>query len=300
MKKILCIIAVLSMSFALLGTTFVDDLGRLVTLDSTPERIVVAAPAVTGFIGFLGETRKIVGVTDWDDLAGREGIEKIGNVIPLNLEKILSLEPDIVFLTGGFQEPEVSKLEKIGISAFAVNPTSFEKIYRSITIIGTMLGIPERSRSLSEEFRNAVLDIARETFAIPMEKKPRVIYTMISGEVTDIWTCGTGSFLNQAIAYAGALNVAAPYTGNDGWFPVGPEFVVNSNPDIILVPYYYEGGQEEAVSMIKNYRPFSSVAAVKNDRVYPIDGNLVAHAGPSFLEIVATLNALFFKEEESR
>lgn len=297
MKKFLPLLVVFFITAMVFGATFVDDLGRFVTVEENPARIVIAAPAVTGFIEYLGETERIVGVTDWDHLAHKSNIEKIGNVVPLNLEKIMSLEPDIVFLTGGFQEPEVAKLERAGLKAFAVNPTSFEEIHRSIAMIGAVLGVPEKGRAAADQFKSAVLDIAKETFSIPMDKKPTVLYTMISGDIKDIWTCGTGSFLNQAIAYAGGLNVAAPYTGNDGWLPVGPEFVVMTNPDIILVPYYYEGGQEEAVKIIRNYRPFSSISAVKNDRVIAIDGNLVAHASPSFLDIVVKLNELFFKED---
>ncbi len=50
---------------------------------------------------------------------------------------------------------------------------------------------------------------------------------MVQNNVGEMWTAGTGSYINELIAYAGGLNLAAPYSGNNGFFQIGPpEFVV--------------------------------------------------------------------------
>ena len=280
---------VLSLAFEI-----VDDLGRLVAIDNPPDRVVIASPAITRYLEVLGVSSRIVGVTDWDPYALSNEVEKIGNLVPLNLEKILSLGPDLVMISGGFQEAEVAKLEKIGISTFVMNPNSFEDIYRNLMVVGNLFGIPDKGRITATNFRDEVLEIAKDSYNVPQSEKPKVVYIMIVGEVSDIWTCGTGSFVNQAIAYAGGANVGAPYSGNNGWFPVSPEFVLNSQPDIILVPYYYEGGQEEAVKMITSYKPFADLPAVKNNRVYPLYDGLTAYANPDFVDLVKTLKEFFY------
>ena len=272
----------------------VDDLGRLVTINEPPERVVVASPAITKYLEVLDLSSRIVGVTDWDPFALSNEVEKIGNLVPLNLEKIISLSPDLVMISGGFQEAEVEKLENIGVNTYVMNPNSFEDIYRNLVVVGNIFGVPERGKTSADDFREEVLAIAKDSHKLSQDEKPRVIYIMIAGEVSDIWTCGTGSFVNQAIAFAGGANVAAPYSGNNGWFPVSPEFVLNSQPEIILVPYYYEGGQEEAVNMIVSYKPFEELPAVKNDRVYPLYDGLTAYANPNFVNLVKTLKEFFF------
>ncbi len=294
MKKLVLVLSVLLAISTVMTIELVDDLGRLVSIDKTPGRVVIASPAITYYLELLDVTHTIVGVTDWDSFALSREVTKIGNLTPLNLEMVLSLEPDLVLISGGIQEVEVEKLERMGVNAFVVNPNSFEDIYRNLTVLGNIFAIPERGRKVATDFRNGVLEVAKDVYNVPQEERPKVMYIMIAGSVSDIWTCGTGSFVNQAIAYAGGANVAAPYSGNNGWFPVSPEFVLNTQPDVILVPYYYEGGQREAVEMITSYKPFAEVPAVKNGRVYPISDSLTAYANPRFIDLVKTLKEYFY------
>lgn len=288
-KKYLLTLLVILLFSICLSIEMVDDLGRLVSIGGIPERVVVASPAITEYLELLGVSSRIVGVTDWDAFAISNTVDKIGNLVPLNLEKVLSLDPDLVLISGGFQEAEVYKLENIGLKAFTINPNSFEDIYRNLMVLGNIFGIPAKGREVATNFRDGVLDIAKNVYNVPQSERPKVMFVMTAGSLSDIWTCGTGSFVNQAIAYAGGANVGAPYSGNNGWFPVSPEFVLNTQPDVILVPYYYEGGQEEAISHVKTYKPFSDVPAVKNGRVYAISDSLTSYANPRFIDLVRTI-----------
>lgn len=293
MKKFL-IWMLFALIFAVaLGIELVDDLGRLVTIEDAPDRVVVASPAITNYLELLGVTSAIVGVTDWDAFAMTNSVEKIGNLVPLNLEMILSLRPDLVLISAGFQEAEVAKLETVGLKVFVVNPNTFEDIHRNLSVLGTVFNVPEKER-IVRDFRNEVLEVAKRSYNMPQDQRPTVMFVMTAGSLSDIWTCGTGSFVNQAIAYAGGANVGAPYSGNNGWFPVSPEFVLKSQPEVILVPYYYEGGQGEAINNITSYKPFGDVPAVKNGRVYAISDALTSYANPRFLELVETLRELFY------
>ncbi|TYB95661.1 MAG: ABC transporter substrate-binding protein [Kosmotoga sp.] len=283
-------IAVLANAF-----TIVDDAGRLVELDDLPKRAVIGAPAVTDFLLYLDLDEKIVGVTNWDEYVQVSDVETIGNLVPINIEKILTLEPDIVFLTGGFQEAEADKLTKYGLNVVVINPKTFEEIYRDIVQIAAIFGESKKGKTLADNFKQNYLDIAKKTHSIPNEQKPKVLYTMITGEMKEIWTCGTGSFINQVITYAGGVNVAAPYTGNNGWFPINAEFVLKNNPEIILVPYY--SNEKKTVELIKNYPPFENVKAVANDNVYGVPDRMVAHADPESIKLLKLLYSLFYEND---
>ncbi len=293
-KKILVVLFVLivGLSYAF---SIVDDAGRLVEFEGLPDRAVIGAPAVTDFIIYLGLEEKIVGVTDWDEYAQNNDVKTIGNLVPINIEKILTLEPDVVFITGGFQEAEAEKLSKYDLNVVVINPNTFEEIYKNIVQIAAIFGENEKGKSLANDFRKQYLDLAKKTYSIPNEQKPKVLYTMITGEMKEIWTCGTGSFINQVIAYAGGVNVAAPYTGNGGWFPINAEFVVKNDPDVILVPYY--SNEEKTVELIKNYPPFENVKAVVKDNVYGVPDNLVAHTDPRSIKLLELLHSLFYDND---
>ncbi|MFW6119661.1 MAG: ABC transporter substrate-binding protein [Petrotogales bacterium] len=294
LKKFLVVLFVLivGLSYAF---SIVDDAGRLVEFDSLPERAVIGAPAVTDFLIYLGLEEKIVGVTDWDEYAQNSDLKTIGNLVPINIEKILTLEPDIVFITGGFQEAEAEKLSKYNLNVVVINPNTFEEIYKDIVQIAAIFGKNEKGKSLANDFRKKYLDLAKQTYSIPNDQKPKVLYTMITGEMKEIWTCGTGSFINQVIAYAGGVNVAAPYTGNGGWFPINAEFVIKSDPDVILVPYYSD--EEKTVELIKNYPPFENVKAIVKDRVYGVPDNMVAHTDPNSIKLLELLHSLFYDND---
>lgn len=288
MKKLfVSLVLILVSVLALSQLSLVDDLGRLVMFEKDVERVVSAAPLVSDYIKHLGLEEKVIGVTDWDTIIQKE---KIGNLIPLNIEKIVSLNPDLVFVSGGFQEPEVKRLEQHNIKTFVINPTNFNDIYRELIIIGTILGEKEKASALSNELREKVLNIAKETFT--WTKKPRVLYLMVQNNIAELWTAGTGSYINELISYAGGLNLAASYTGNNGFLQVGPEFVVSQNPDIIIVDSYYEG-DENAKNIIMNAPQFQNVKAVKEGRIIMVDGNKMSLASPSLIEILEQLYKYF-------
>jgi len=275
--------------------TLIDDLGRPVTVPQEPQRIVVAAPAVTDFLVKLGVEGKIVGVTDFDPFQGK-GAEKIGKMVPLNLEKIVSLQPDLVFLTGGFQEPEVAKLESIGVNCMVINPQSLNDILKDVVLIGTAVGRAEKAKELALSYKERFLQIAKKAYNVPQSEKLKVFYGMPNENFSQIWTCGSGSYMNEVIVYAGGVNVAAGYTGNNGWFPVGPEFVVREDPDVILVPYWYEGGKADAVKSVLEYQPWRTVSAVKSGRVYAIDGNIASNPNLEIFKLVGELYTILYEE----
>ncbi len=297
-KTLVSIVMILLLSVCSLATTvypltIVDDLGRMVSIDTEPQRVVIAAPAITNFLIKLGISDRIVGVTDFDPF---QGAEKIGQMVPLNVEKILSLNPDVVLLAGGFQEPEVYKLEKLGIKAVVINPVGIDDIFKDTMIIASIFNVRDKGNKLVKKYRDIYLSIAKKAYKIPLDERPRVFYGMPNQNMSEIWTCGSGSYMNEIINLAGGVNVAAGYTGNNGWFPVGPEFVLKANPDIIVVPYWYAGGEKAAVDQILNYEPWKNVEAVKARRVYAVDGNLASQPNLKLFDLMKELYRLFYEE----
>jgi iron complex transport system substrate-binding protein len=288
MRKVLFTFFTILLSVVLTAEyLMVDDLGRLVSFEGEVNRVISAAPAVSDYVKYLGLEEKVVGVTDWDT---HIDAEKIGNLVPLNLEKTVSLNPDVVFLTGGFQEPEISRLERYNIKSFVINPVNFNDIYRDIVLIGSILGEREKAQTLSNELRQSVLNIAKSSFT--WKNKPTVLYLMVQNNVSEIWTAGTGSYINELISYAGGLNLSAPYTGNNGFLQVGPEFVVAQNPDIIIVDFYYEEDMT-AKNTVMNAKQFENVKAVKEGKIVMVDGNKMHQASPSLIDVLEQLYEYF-------
>ncbi|MBZ4649307.1 MULTISPECIES: ABC transporter substrate-binding protein [Thermosipho] len=289
MKRLAIFLSVLLTTF-IFALSIVDDAGRLVSFDKIPERIVSAAPSSTKFLVKLGLGENIVGVTDWDSF----NAEKIGNMVPLNIEKIISLNPDIVITFGGFQLPEVQKLEKFGIKALVLNPTTLNDVARDVMLLGNVFGKEQIASEIANKIKQTISDYGVKSSKVPLEKRPKVFFTITvpNNETKDLWTAGTGSYVNELITYAGGVNICAPYSGNNGWFSVNWEFLTYNDPDIIIVASYIS--PDETIKQIKSHEIFKNLKAVKNNKIFVIDGNDISSISPDIVKYLEIFYNFFY------
>src|SRR3989304_9614576 len=150
--RYLIVLAILSMLImapsSLFAKTFTDDLGRKVELSQPPERIISLAPSITETLFYLGLGDRVAGVTDFCDYP-EEARKKpsIGWIIRPNVEKIILLKPDLVFVTAEGNSPDiVETLERVHIKVYVFNPHRIEDIMQAIVSIGEVAGQGERGR----------------------------------------------------------------------------------------------------------------------------------------------------------
>jgi iron complex transport system substrate-binding protein len=78
--------------------SFIDDLHHEILLDSLPNRIISLVPSITQTICDLGCADKLVGRTKFciEPETALEQVPIVGGTKKVDVEKILSLRPDIV------------------------------------------------------------------------------------------------------------------------------------------------------------------------------------------------------------
>lgn len=264
--------------------TVVDDAGRTVTIVQRPERIICAAPSTTKFLQYLGLEDKIIAVTNWDDFEA----ERIGDLFPINLEKIVSLNPDLIFTFGGFHLPEVVKLEQHGLTTVVLNANSVQQILNDLVLVGIIMGVPEKAKKLANQLQEHYLNIAKKAYNIPLDKRVKVAYLMdIPGpDVREVWTCGQGSYLNDLIVLAGGANIAALFTGPNGFLPISLEYIVSQDPDVLIVASYVPNSEEQIKEKVSNHPILKSLKAVRNKRIYVYDNYLLSLPVPQLVEYI--------------
>ncbi|MCD6266993.1 MAG: cobalamin-binding protein [Thermotoga sp. 4484_232] len=291
MRKLVVLVLIL-LSIVGLSLTVIDDAGRIVEIEKKPERIVSVSPAATKFFLFLGIERYIVGVTNWDSY---EKAERIGDMVPLNIEKIFSLNPDLVVSFGGFQLPEVEKLERKGLKVLVLNPVSLKDILKDLVLVGVVMGEEEKARKMAKDLENKMISLGKKTYNIPPSERPKVLFLMSppGPELRDIWTCGEGSYLNELISLSGGINIASGIPGPNGWPQISIEYVVAMNPDVIIVASFSKSSENTDVQKVLDFPPFKSVNAVKEKRVFSIDGNLASQPSPYIFELLDVFYSIF-------
>lgn len=256
-----------------------DDLGRNVTVSSEPQSIISLAPSNTEILFALELGDRVMAVSEYCNypLEAQNKI-KIGGFSTINIEKVVSLRPDFVLATGGVQEAVVEELERLGLTVIALNAKSIEEVFENIRLVGKAVGQLEAARELTtklEQRTKAVTDKAKD---LPDSQRPRVFY-----EVQDepLMTAGPGTFIDDLIHLAGGVNIASDAAAK---YPVyNLETLIERNPEVIIISVGH-GSIAASVEAVKSRKRWQIIDAVKNNRVYGINADLVSRPGPRIVD----------------
>lgn len=255
--------------------TVTDAVGNEVVIDEEPGAIVSMIPSNTEIAYELGLGDKIIGISDYDNYPEETAdVEKIGGQ-EFNVEKIIGLQPDLVLAheSGlGVGDAGLQQLRDAGLDVFVVqNAESFDEVYDSITTIGQATGSMEQAENIVSEMEAQVASI--EELAATVEE-PKTVFLEV-GSQPDIYTTGSGTFMDEMLTLINAENVAGDL---EGWIIMDPEAIVAANPDVIITT---EGAYvEDAVGQIKSRGGFAEVTAVKEEAVYSLDSDMLTRSGP--------------------
>ncbi len=239
------------------------------------KRAVSLMPSYTEIIFELGAGTELVGVSNFCDWPpGARAIEKVGDYLRPNLEKIYSLTPDIVF-AGAWQGSSVAQdLRNAGIKVVELpEERRIEDIYRTIELIAAGLGREKVAAALIKKMKTGLKSKPAGSF------RPSVYLEIDEGG----WTAGKRSFLSDAIAKAWGRNI---FAGEDkGYFQVSWEAVVKKDPDAVIM---LSGSASDF-----SRRPMAAgLKAVKNGRVFTgLDRDAFSRPGPRLLDEVRKLKA---------
>ncbi|MBU4212158.1 MAG: cobalamin-binding protein [Kiritimatiellae bacterium] len=247
---------------------FLTICSRVLAEATPPKRIVSLAPSYDEILIELGLQDRIVGVTTSSDyLKEIKHAERVGLWSKPNIEKIVALKPDLVLATSfAGQQSAAEKLSALGLRVVVLDETQgIEEIFAKTRQIGDILGISARTEALLKRMRATVATTRRLTAALP--SRPRVY--METG-CDPLFTCGKESFIHEMIEIAGGKNIAGDIVQP---FPrISSEFVLNSDPEVIILPYMGRNFGKEA---LKQRKGWDKISAVKTGRVYDDIGSHV-------------------------
>jgi iron complex transport system substrate-binding protein len=270
-------------------TTFTDDLGREVTVEGTPTRIVSISPACTEILFALGLGDEVVGVTEYCDYP-QEALDKakIGTFTTPNVEAILALSPDLVLAAGGVQAEMLDRMEELGLTVYAVNPVTFDQTLATILNIGELTGASAQAEEIVTDMNVRAVDIARRLNEMEAQgqERPRVFYEIFYEN--GVWTAGSDSVISDLIRLAGGENIGDADTSD--YYEFSVERLISENPQVYLVG----SGSMFDPGDITQRSGWERMDAAKNGRVYIIDENLVYRTGPRIIDGLEAIHAALY------
>ena len=282
MKKYLIGFLALSCSFASFAEReFTDQLGRKVIIDDHVERVAVLQHQTLNLLVQLDATDKIVGVMgNWREQLAPELVKvpNVGDLKSVNLESLVQLKPQVVFVTNYAPQEMIDKISQMGIPVVAislqkensgkaknsVNPELIneeqaynEGLKEGIALIGDIVNKPDNAKALIKETFDSRDIVAQHLKNIP--ENQRIRSYMANPELT---TYGSGKYTGLMMQHAGAMNVAAATI--KGYKQVSLEQVISWNPEVIFIQDRYPSVVDE----INNDPRWQVIDAVKNKRVF--------------------------------
>ena len=271
----------------------VDGLGRTVTLSGPAQRIVSIAPSNTEILYALGAAAQVVGRDTFSDYpAEAQSMADVGGGFgALNMELIISLEPDLVLSADIISSENIQALEDLGLPVFALaNPLTYDDLLGNLKIVGRLTGHEIGAEAAASALAERIQTI-EETVAIA-ETRPVVFYQLDSTDPAAPWTAGPGNFIDTLISMAGGTNVASDLS--DPWVQISLEELITRNPDVIFVGDYTWGGVTAADVIA---RPgWEAINAVQNGQVFEFDDNLVSRPGPRMVDGLEQMAKLLHPE----
>lgn len=259
--------------------TIEDDLGRQVTIQEEPQRIVSLAPANTEILFALGLGDKVVGVTDYCDYPVKaQDKDKVGDFYGPSVEKTIALEPDVILATGGIQEETVRQLESLGQVVVALNPANVPEVMDAIELAGKVTGRIKQAQQITRDMRQRIAKVREAVSHIPEEKKPEVL-VLVWVEDSKFFSAGPKTFVSSIVNLAGGRNVAEDAKTEYPQF--SRETLMERDPEVIIsTAHGYKDAQD-----VKSVLGVDGLKAIRNDRVYIVeDADLLTLPGPRIVE----------------
>ncbi len=264
-----------------------DQLGRNVTIPDHVNRVVVLQHQTLNLLVQLDAQQSVVGVlSSWKKQLGDSylrlapslaNLPMPGDLTQVNIESLLKLEPQVVFVANYAPPEMISQIERAGIPVVAIslrqdkpgeadkiNPTMSDEntaynegLKTGIRLIGDVVERQKQAEALINYTFSEREKVSAHIAAIPEEKRIRVYMAN-----PDLTTYGSGKYTGLMMSHAGAMNVAA--ASIKGFKQVSIENVLAWNPQVIFVQDRYP----DVVQQIINDPAWQAIDAVKQHRVY--------------------------------
>jgi ABC-type Fe3+-hydroxamate transport system substrate-binding protein len=242
------------------------------------KRIISLVPSISRNIYSLDQQSKLVGCTNYCSQAMADHIPEVASSVSVNLEKVITLKPDLVLASPLTKIETIEKLKSIGIRVEYFNiPSSFEDICEQFIQLGSLIGVEQEAIEIVDQQRAKLKQLKSK-----IEKRDNKLSMFMQIGAKPLWGVIPNTFLDDYITFIGGENVASDLSHG----AISREHIIIKNPEVIFLVTMGNFGEEEK----ENWKKHKSLSAVKNNRIYIINSDLACEPTP--LAFIKTLEQM--------
>ena len=269
--------------------TVKDDRGTSVTFAAKPTHIVSLVPSNTEILYAVGAGDDLAAGTQYDDYPPAAKSKALIKGLKPSLEVITAYHPDLVLATPSNAADLIQQLRTLHIPVVYLDAHDFAGVYHDIDLVGQIVDAVPAAQKVVAGMQQKVASVTSKVTAATA--RPRVFIEIDASDPTKIYTVGPGSFIDSMVTMVGGSNVA--HDAKSEYPQLGLEALVAADPQIIILDDAAYGATPAAVAK----RPgWTSLSAVKDQKVYPIDDALVSRPGPRLADGLVAMAKLIHPE----
>ena len=251
-----------------------------VTIKKRPTRIVSLSPSTTEDLFAVGAGRQVVAVDELSNYPARAPRTKLSGYTP-NVEAIAGYRPDLVIVRS---EAGVAQLRRLGITVLQLKEAGdLAQAYAQVLQVGRATGHTKQATAVVRWMRK---QINAELRSIQGRSRQLSVYHELT---TDYYSATSGTFIGRVYKLLGLKNIADEATAAGPYPQLSAEFIVASNPDLIVLADSKCCGQ--SVSTVAARPGWGTIAAVRDRHVVAMDDDVASRWGPRIVAFVRAVAA---------
>jgi len=257
--------------------TVSDDLRHTVSVAPPPLRIVSLSPGGTEMLFAAGAGAQVIGTVEYsDEPPAARAVARIGDVVAIDLERLVALRPDVVVAwPAGGNPAQQAKIASLGMPLYQQQVVRLADLPDSVRRLGALAGTQAAAEREARALE-ARLGALQQRYAGPAAHAARPRPTVLL-QVWNrpIYTIGGRHLMSDALDLCGARNVFADLPEPSPLVDV--EAVIARNPDIIVVA----APPGEGAAWVADWKRYPALNAVRNGRVIAFEDQGLSRLGPS-------------------
>ncbi|MDX1668607.1 MAG: cobalamin-binding protein [Limnobacter sp.] len=249
-----------------------DDLHNEVCV-SGARQVVTLSPHATELVAYVAGVGVLAGVDSSSDFpVSVARLPKVGDSQRVDLERVLSLEPDLVVAWGSGTSPDVlASLQRLGVSVFVSEPLTVEQVAGNMRALGRLLG-QQKADAVASEWLGRFEQLKAEY----QGRDPVKVFYQIWE--SPLMTLGGRHIVNQLLELCGGYNVFSDLDVLAA--QVNLESVLAESPELILT----SGERKSALSALSHWGQWPHLPATRKGQFAVLPPDVLVRNGPRLIE----------------